>query len=155
MALIAPPVKPVGPVVTDQTSRRYFTLHTGPNTAFTLRTSEEDRTSIVGFIRRSDAYYVSQMLETKFLHEKEWLTNHGGTNLILPSPSVRDLSLVAIHEWDFDDLKILCTSNFMDMISVDEIVSNDDNHVFSGHKLKFEAPLEFYQVRLENLVLYS
>jgi len=72
---------------------------------------------------------------------------------MLPQSQIDTMNLVIVHEWDFEDLKVTCTANIMDMVSVDGIIDKDSTYRFSGNLYKFEAPIEFYQERFENLMM--
>jgi hypothetical protein len=119
-----------------------------------MKLSEDTKTSIVGFKSFDTAYFVGQMLETNYNNEQEW-PNMDATSgkIYLPrAPSDLELSLLIIHGWDFEDLKVYCTSNLLDMVSVDEITSNDGDFSFSGDRYSFSAPTEFYQDRFNQIL---
>jgi hypothetical protein len=107
---------------------------------------------MVGFKAKNDAIFIGQMIETHYLQNKEWPETHGA--LMLPNPPDRnaELSCLYIHSWDFEDLKIVCTRNMLDLISVDEIVNAKNGHSFTGNLFKFDAPAQFYQERFEELM---
>jgi len=119
-----------------------------------MKLSEDTKTSIVGFKTFDSAYFVGQMLETNYNSEREWPnTDATSGKIYMPrAHSDLNLSLLVIHEWDFEDLKLYCTSNLLDMISVDEITSGDGNFSFSGDRYSFEAPTEFYQDRFNQIL---
>jgi hypothetical protein len=150
---IAPPTKPRQSRQTNQKSPKYYTLHTTKNDAFTLRISEQSRTSIVGFKEWDDAIFIGKMLETYFINQREWPVTYEIGSLILPSskdshPDV--LNHMYIQQWDFDDLKVTCTKNFLDMISVDDLIKkkSQGGYTFSGKAYRFEADWDFYRHRL-------
>ena len=149
---LPPPVKPRRAPKTNQKSRKYYTLHTGRNDAFTLRVDEDSRTSIVGFTEWDNAMFVGQMLETYFVDQKEWPPTYEMGALILPSPQgpIDVLHHLYIQQWEFDELKLTCTQNFLDMISINDVVKKkaQGGYVFSGNTYQFEAPVEFYRQRL-------
>jgi hypothetical protein len=135
-------------------------LHTTKNDAFTLRISEQSRTSIVGFKEWDDAIFIGKMLETYFINQREWPVTYEIGSLILPSskdshPDV--LNHMYIQQWDFDDLKVTCTKNFLDMISIDEIVKRkaQGGYVFTGKAHIFEADQDFYRQRLGEIHPYK
>jgi hypothetical protein len=72
--------------------------------------------------------------------------------LILPSPygPADVLHHLYIQQWEFDELQVTCTQNFLDMISINDIVKKkaQGGYVFSGNTYAFEAPVEFYRQRL-------
>ena len=138
----------------DRPPPALYTLHSKPNDAFTMKLSEETRTSVVVFRSFDTAKFVGQMLETNYIVNKEW-PNTDVTSGKIYLPRARpelELSLLVVHGWDFDDLKLYCTSNILDMISVDEITSGDGNFSFSGDRYEFSAPTEFYQDRFNEIL---
>jgi hypothetical protein len=153
---LPPPVKPRQSRQTNQKNTKYYTLHTTKNDAFTLRISEQSRTSIVGFKEWDDAIFIGKMLETYFINQREWPVTYEIGSLILPSskdshPDV--LNHMYIQQWDFDDLKVTCTKNFLDMISVDDLIKkkSQGGYTFSGKSFRFEADWDFYRARLVEL----
>lgn len=149
MASISPPLTRPRPKGFGRKPNNYYTLHSDGNNAFTLRLNDDSRTSVVGFKSRTDAKFIAQMIETYYVNKKEWPETYG--ELILPNPADRnvDLNYLYIHKWDFEDLKLVCTRNILDMISVEGIVDTKNGHSFTGNLYKFEAPSIFYQERFE------
>lgn len=152
---LPPPVKPRVKFKTNQKSPKYYTLHTCPNDAFTLRVNEQSRTSIVGFRDWDNAMFVGKMLETYFISQMEWPMTYEVGSLILPNSQVPDdvLRFLYIQQWELDDLKLTCTKNFLDMILVDDIVKRKavGGYVFAGNAFKFEADWDFYRARLAEI----
>lgn len=138
----------------DRPQPSFYTLHSKPNTAFTMKLSEESRTSVVGFKTWDSAYFIGQMVETNYNVNREWPnTDVTSGKLYLPKAKTdMELSILVIHEWEFEDLKLYCTSNLLDMISVDEITSGDGTFSFSGQRYEFIAPAEFYQERFNQIL---
>ena len=130
----------------------YFTLHSGKNNIFSIKIDECEKTTVVGFKNKSDAVFIGKMVETYFIETNEWPDTRNSGNLILPKSRVDTMQFLAIVQWDFEDLKVTCTSNMMDMVSVDGIIDRDSSYRFSGNLFKFEAPLEFYQERFEEVM---
>jgi hypothetical protein len=133
---------------------KYWTLHSGENNAFTLRMNEEMKTSIVGFKHRSDALFIGKMIETHYLRKKEWPDTSNG--LVLPNMPAHlpdTLSHVLMFEWEFEELKVTCTRNILDMISVDGLIKTENGYTFEGNLYKFEGELEFYQERFEEFMI--
>ena len=152
---LPPPVKPRSAFKTNQRNRKYYTLHTGANDAFTLRVNEQARTSVVGFTDWDNAMFVGKMLEAYFDDQMEWPMTYEVGALILPGPQgPRDvLSHLYIQQWDFDELKLTCTQNFLDMISINDIVKKkaQGGYVFAGNAYSFDADPDFYRRRLEEI----
>ena len=149
---LPPPVKPRASFKTNQRNRKYYTLHTTGNDAFTLRVNEQARTSIVGFTDWDNAMFVGQMLETYFIDQREWPPTYEVGALILPSPQgpTDILRHLYIQQWEFDELQVTCTKNFLDMISIDDIIKKkaQGGYVFTGKAHTFAAERDFYRHRL-------
>ena len=152
MATIAPPVTPLHRLPTAQTSRKYYTLHSNKNNAFTLRLNDDVRTAIVGFKEVDDAVAMGNMMETHYIHYKEWPDTFEPGNLILPAGRMDDLVHIFIRVWAFDDLKYECTSNFLDLISIDSLAPNKSTaYSLNGNFYKFTADDDFYRNRIREL----
>lgn len=91
------------------------------------------------------------MIETYYVERKEWPDVSQIGTLILPEGRLADLAYVFVRQWDFDDLKLECTRNILDLASVDKILDNTSTYSFSGSLFKFSAPPEFYQNRFNEL----
>ena len=152
MATISlPPTRPRLNARTKQKPRKYYTIHSNPNNAFTLKINEDIRTAVVGFREITDALTISNMIETHYIEKKEWPDMAQIDTLILPEGRLTDLVYIFIREWEFDDLKFECTRNILDMISVDQILKKKSSYSFSGNTFQFSAPVEFYQNRFNEL----
>jgi hypothetical protein len=129
----------------------YWTIHNHPNHAFSVRVNEECQTALVGFKNPNDAILISKMIEKHYIIQKEWPETQG--QIILPSASdTAPLSFLFCKKWDFEDLKLECTKNFLNMITVDNITNTKKGLGFNGNILSFDAPIEFYMIRLEDLL---
>jgi hypothetical protein len=131
----------------------YYTIHTRPNDAFTIKMEDMDRTSVISFKKWDDAFFISKMIETYYNHNKEWPDTKSGL-LVLPNSQMgeRDLEHLYIQVWEFDELKVECTKNILDMMSVDEIVPrNNEAFTLAGDMFTFSAPDDFYRLRFEEL----
>ena len=150
----APPKKPVPRARTRDRELKYYTLHTNQNNAFTLIMNDTSRTGIVGFKEWDDAMLIGRMLETHYVRQLEWPDTKIEGQLTLPAamgpPDV--LRHLYIQTWQFDELKLLCTSNVLDMISVDGIASKKSGYSFEGSVFRFEAPPDFYKLRFNELM---
>lgn len=151
---LPPPTKPRSASKTNQKSRKYYTLHTGANDAFTLRVNDQARTSIVGFTDWDNAMFVGKMLETYFITQREWPLTYEVGALILPDGRNGDvLRHLYIQQWDFDELQMTCTKNFLDMIAIDDIIKKkaQGGYVFTGQAHSFTAEWDFYRERLAEI----
>jgi hypothetical protein len=110
----------------------------------------------VGFREWNDAIFIGKMLETYFVNQREWPVTYEVGSLILPAtkdPNPDILYHMFIQQWEFDDLKMVCTKNFLDMISVDDIVKKKAHggYTFAGSAYRFEADWDFYRNRLTEI----
>lgn len=155
--VVAPPKKPRRLAKTIPKPKNFFTLHTHPNNAFTLKLNENTKTSIVGFKDWDDALFIGKMIETYFIVEKEWPDTRQEGSLVLPSAGSDDILYhLYIQKWDFDDLKVICTKNFLDLISVDGIIKKKfGGYIFDGNVYKFQAEWDFYRTRIKELWLVN
>jgi hypothetical protein len=131
--------------------RKFYTIHSHPNRAFSFKMSEDHKTSIVGFKTYDHAVFIGSMIETHFVQKKEWPDTQIIGNLILPNTFSKDLKHVQIKKWIFEDLKLTCTRNILDLITVEDIVDSPSGFSFMGSNYMFEADTEFYQERFEEL----
>lgn len=152
MLTAAPPARPQSAARTNQKARKYYTIHSNLNNAFTLRLNEDVRTAVVGFRDLDDAVLIGTMIETHFVEKKEWPDTTRTGTLVLPEGRLANLVHIFIRQWDFDDLKLECTKNILDMISVDEIARKSTSYSFEGSLFKFEATPEFYMKRFNELL---
>lgn len=108
------------------------------------------QTAILGFKNPDDAVVVGHMLETHYMIEKEWPVTFG--QLHLPEPR-SDVALFHLffRKWDFEDLKVTCTKNFLNMVAIDDVENTRKGFEFNGKMFSFEAPIEFYVDRLTEL----
>ena len=152
-AVIAPPKKPKSTAKTNQKPKSFFTIHTHPNHAFTLKLSEEDNTSVVWFRDWDDAFLIGKMIEAHFTIQKEWPETREAGSLILRASNTDDvLRHTYIQKWDFDELEMICTKNFLNFIGVENIVkSKSQGYSFDGNVYKFEADIDFYRERIGEL----
>jgi hypothetical protein len=154
MATAAPPAPPRVKLQTAQTRRQYYTLHSNRNNAFTLKLNEDVRTAIVGFVKIEDALCIGNMIETYYIEQKEWPSLYRVEDLSLPEGRLNHLAHVFVQEWEFDELKINCTRNFLDMVSVEELEPRNAKYSLNGNLYIFDAPVEFYRERIAELYLY-
>jgi hypothetical protein len=152
-AVVAPPKKPKSTTKTNQKSKNFFTIHTHPNHAFTLKLTEDDKTSVVGFRDWDDALLIGKMLETHFNMQNEWPDTRDTGTLTLPSANHTGiLRYTYIQKWEFNELELICTKNFLNFIGVEDIVNKkNQGYSFDGNVYKFEADIDFYRERIGEL----
>lgn len=151
MLTALPPVRPITSSRTNQKNRKYYTIHSNENNAFTLRVTDHARTAIVGFRNVDDAALLGAMIETYYIEKKEWPDMSSVGNLILPEGRLNKLAYIFVRQWEFDELKVECTRNILDMISVEEIVNKNTSYSLTGNMYSFEAPDEFYKARFDEI----
>jgi len=150
-SVVAPPKKPKtkSATKTNQKSKNFFTIHTQPNHVFTLKLVDEEKTSVVGFRDWDDAFMIGKMIEAHFNSQKEWPSTRDVNSLNLMAANANViLRHTYIQKWDFDDLEMICTKNFLNLISVDDM---KNGYSFGGNVYNFEADLDFYRGRLGEL----
>ena len=152
MATATPPTRPKLVQLTKQRNRQYWTLHSGINNVWATR-PKDSISAVVAFRNLDEAVMIGAMIETHFLHHKVW-PEFDEHSLILPNSRIEDIRNIFLQKWEFDDLKLICTQNMLDMISVDEINKRRTSYTFTGSQYKFDAPIEFYQNRFNELLEY-
>jgi hypothetical protein len=109
----------------------------------------------VGFTEWDNAMFVGKMLEAYFDDQNEWPPTYEVGALILPGPQapLDVLHHLYIQQWEFDELKLTCTQNFLDMISISDIVKKkaQGGYVFAGNAYSFDADPDFYRQRLNEI----
>ena len=147
--IVSPPRRPPRSIQTRRGGKFYWTIHTHPNNAFTVRMNDDSSTSIVGFKNVDNALVIGKMIETYYMTQQEWPDTTG--QLLLPPPHDGDLNFLFLQKWDFADLQVECTKNFLSMVAIDNLGTTKRGFNFDGKMLSFEAPIEFYVARLEEL----
>jgi len=141
--IVAPPRGPVTRTIPTRRGGKFrWTIHTHPNNAFTVKMTDEATTAIVGFKNVDHALIVGKMIETHYIKQKEWPDTTG--RLILPAPHDGDLDFLFLRKWDFADLQVACTKNFLNLVSIDDLESTRTGFNFDGKLMSFEAPVEVY-----------
>jgi hypothetical protein len=153
-SVIIPPTVRPRPKGFGRKPNNFYTIHSAENNIFSLNIDNHDKTVVVGFKILNDAVLVSRMIEAHYIQHKEWPDTRASGLFSLPPPTkASELSHVFLHKWDLEDLKVTCTRNILDMVSVEEIIhNNNDKYSFSGSLYKFEAPVIFYQERFEEFL---
>lgn len=134
-------------------SRVHYTIHSSPNFAFTLKSNENVKTSLVSFKNLDNAVLMGRMIEAHFYVENELPDTRTGNTLILPSPDdFEELTQIYIQSWEFEELKLYCTKNILDNLCVNSITNSKSGFSLNGDMLRFSAPSEFYRLRFEELL---
>ena len=147
--IVSPPRRPPRSIQKRRGGKFYWTIHTHPNNAFTVRMNDDSSTSIVGFKNVDNALVIGKMIETYYMTQQEWPDTTG--QLLLPPPHDGDLNFLFLQKWDFADLQVECTKNFLSMVAIDNLQTTKRGFNFDGKMLSFEAPIEFYVARLDEI----
>ena len=147
--IVSPPRRPPRSIQTRRGGKFYWTIHTHPNNAFTVRMKDDSPTSIVGFKNVDNALVIGKMIETYYMTQQEWPDTTG--QLLLPPPHDGDLNFLFLQKWDFADLQVECTKNFLSMVAIDNLQTTKRGFNFDGKLMSFEAPMEFYVERLDEI----
>ena len=148
--IVSPPRRPTRTIQTRRGGKFYWTIHTHPNNAFTVRMKDDSPTSIVGFKNVDNALVIGKMIETYYMTQQEWPDTSG--QLLLPPPHDGDLNFLFLQKWDFADLQVECTKNFLSMVAIDNLQTTKRGFNFDGKMLSFDAPHEFYVARLDEIL---
>ena len=147
--IVSPPRRPPRSIQTRRGGKFYWTIHTHPNNAFTVRMNDDSPTAIVGFKNVDNALVIGKMIETYYMTQQEWPNTSG--QLLLPPPHDGDLNFLFLQKWDFAQLQVECTKNFLSMVAIDSLETTKRGFNFDGKMLSFEAPREFYAERLDEI----
>ena len=147
--IAAPPRRPPRSIQTRRGGKFYWTIHTHPNNAFTVRMNDNSPTAIVGFKNVDNALVIGKMIETYYMTQQEWPDTSG--QLLLPPPHDGDLNFLFLQKWDFAQLQVECTKNFLSMVAIDSLQTTKRGFNFDGKMLSFDAPREFYAERLDEI----
>lgn len=114
-----------------------------------VRMNESMPTALVSFKSHDDAFLIGQMIEAHYMKQKEWPDTQG--QLVLPLPQADDLMFLFLQKWDYEDLKMTCTKNFLNLVSIDDVANTKRGFSFDGQILSFQAPTAFYVERLNDM----
>jgi hypothetical protein len=144
-----PPIK----FKTDRTNKKFWTLHYTSNKV--LGFTAEPKTLVIGFAKQNDAIIVGKNIENHVITKQEWPDFSEFPEFNLQGSKPGTLDFLVTKQWDFDDLKIWCTLNCLDFVSVERMSKrhvNSSTWQLSGAKYGFDAPYELYQQRFEELL---
>ena len=147
--IVSPPRRPPRSIQTRRGGKFYWTIHTHPNNAFTVRMNDNSPTAIVGFKNVDNALVIGKMIETYYMTQQEWPDTSG--QLLLPPPHDGNLNFLFLQKWDFAQLQVECTKNFLSMVAIDSLQTTKRGFNFDGKMLSFDAPREFYAERLDEI----
>ena len=154
MLTLKPP-PPTRPVETNQAPRKFWTIHHTQNSVFGMRMREGVSTAVVGFAKIDDAILIGRMIDTYYETQKELPSMIEGGKLILPAPSPESevCRHIYIQTWDFDDLRVDCTKNILNLLTINGLKNTDTGLSVSGTLYMFEAgDYDLYRWRFEQLL---
>ena len=97
--IVSPPRRPPRSIQTRRGGKFYWTIHTHPNNAFTVRMNDNSPTAIVGFKNVDNALVIGKMIETYYMTQQEWPDTSG--QLLLPPPHDGNLNFLFFDRGSF------------------------------------------------------
>jgi hypothetical protein len=108
--------------------------------------------SVVSFKREQDAKLIASMLEEYKRKTGEWPPLISDDPVWLPS-STPELSELEIMNWDKEELSVYCTTNILDLITVNSVDNSQSGYNITGDTYRFEMPLDSYQALFNNIYM--
>lgn len=158
MLVVPPPTKPTIRQETRQKPRKYFTIHENSNNVLAFKgLLDNDKTTVMGFVKERDAVTFGRMVERHYLTQKDWpdLVLDSSIKIYSKQDEENDLKFLHAVEWSPDDVTLFCAARYMDLMHIDGIVENPTGFTIRGSKLILEGSTEFYKDacdRMWNLV---
>ena len=152
MLLALPPTLPK--ISTDETARKFYTLHHRTNTAFCIP-HRIQKMAVLSFGRRKDVHIMGHMIENHVKRLGEWpeigedesMTIFSGNNLSIED----ELDILSVIEWDIEEIKLLCASSYLDLLHVEKLIKTKSGYGISGNRYMFEGNQMFYATILNQL----
>jgi hypothetical protein len=151
--LAAPPIiRPSKAMRTDETARKFYTLHHTRNTAFCIPGSRDERTAMVSFNRITDIMTVGTLIESHVNRFNEWPELDFKQNINVYSGQIaEELKFLIVNEWSLEELRILCAASYLDLLHIDKLKPTSAGYTISGNRYIFNANQEFYAEVLKHL----
>jgi len=152
--LVAPP--PILPKIstTDETSRKFYTLHHRVNTAFCIP-NRKQKMAILSFDKLNDVHVMGHMIESHVNRLREWPEVDEDENMKIfvgsQLPLEDELRMLSVIEWSMDELKLLCASSYLDLLHVEKLHKTDTGYAIAGNRYIFEGNQLFYATILNQL----
>ena len=139
---------PPSSIKTNQSNRKYFTLHKHVNSIMAWETPAT-KMAVVAFKRRTDIQTLGSMIEYHHENTREWPDFREMTFTIGPMEN-RPLQILDVYEWsNVDELKMFCATRYFDLILVDSI---NESFNINGEVYTLEVPVESHVPYLESLL---
>lgn len=150
--LASPPVRPSKMGRTDETARKFYTLHHTKNTAFCIPGAREERTAMVSFNRIQDVMTLGTLIESHVNRFNEWPEIDFKQNINVYSGQISEqLKFLTVNEWSLEQLRILCAASYLDLLHIDKLRESSTGYTISGSRYMFNANQEFYAEVLKHL----
>jgi len=152
--LVAPP--PILPKLssTDETARKFYTLHHRANTAFCIP-NRKQKMAILSFDKLNDVHIMGHMIESHVNRLQEWPEVDEDENMKIyvgsKLPLEDELKMLSVIEWSMDELKLLCASSYLDLLHVQKLLKTDAGYAIAGNRYIFEGNQMFYATILNQL----
>jgi hypothetical protein len=91
--------------------------------------------------------HVKRLGEWPEVGEDESMNIFSGNNL----PIENELDMLTVIEWSMDEIKLLCASNYLDLLYVEKLIKTKDGYGISGNRYMFEGTQLFYTTILNQL----
>lgn len=152
MLAAAPPILPK--ISTDETARKFYTLHHRSNTAFCIP-NRTQKMAILSFDKLNDVHVMGHMIESHVKRLNEWPEVDEDENMKIfvgsQLPLEQELDLLSVIEWSMDELKLLCASSYLDLLHVEKLLKTPAGYSIAGNRYIFEGNHLFYSTILNQL----
>lgn len=155
ITVLRPPRPP--PVRTTYGNQRVYTLHSDVNHVFAWHLSGTKRykSVVVAFKHKNDAELMAHVIERHVIQNKEWPDCSVIDNTFKLYGGIvhtdKESSMIHVHNWQVDTLKVFCAETYFDMIILNKIRENNNTFKISGEILMLDVPEHMYIERLKRL----
>lgn len=151
------PVSTSNKMRSDRRDKFVYTIDKHPNKIYGIRPKNESlKICVVSFNNISHAYLMAGMMEEHKRRTSEWpplLQEDGNNSFMLPdyNSTVHDMYELSVTKWDKDELSVHCTKNMLDLLILTRITPTKSGYNIGGDSYSFNAPIEFYKDRFDEL----
>jgi hypothetical protein len=149
------PTKPL--IKTGGRDTSLYIINKHPNRVYAIKPKSDDlKICIVSFTNISHAYLMAGMMEEHKHRTREWpplLQEDGYNSFMLPTSQTRESEMLelSVEKWNKDKLGVFCAKNMLDLLILTRITPTKSGYNIGGDSYAFNASLEFYQSRFEEL----
>ena len=154
MAVLTP-TKPL--IRTGGREHPLYIINNHPNHVYGIRPKSDNlKICIVSFTNINHAYLMAGMMEEHRHRTKEWpplLQEDGYNSFMLPNSQNMppDMLELSVEKWNKDKLGVHCAKNMLDLLVLTRITQTKTGYNIGGESYSFNASLEFYQSRFDQL----